>query len=488
MPPKFPSVMSWILSSVVICFQYWPLLLFVFFALCVASLRVTNVEYISHYNQHNFTCEGWKRAPEAAAGNCTRYGRNGALRCYGGISNLPAIPEQKMHRLEDIIFCGWPKHTFNPITDLQAFPKIRSLIIEYSEMREFVFDFPEMFYLQSINISWTNLSQVNARTFKRVHALRVVDLRWNKLVQLDGPLLLPRYFEELYLADNPWNCTRNFKWLLVPEKGAIVVDRDEIICMDKKYRDRHMLTVMNFKVMLRKECQTHDDLQNCTCTMHHIIPKTHIPLYTINCSNLQFRTMPSYIPANTTTVYLNDNEITDILPLRNNPYYRHVVDIHLDNNHIETIDVLEGGYWFEHFRLLSLRGNRLQKLPVYALDNALDDNLDANLLLLSGNPWQCTCIFTMRFREILMKYNEITRDAINITCTYKNSSPVRRANVLSLTREDVCKPEEEPKIYPLDMLNAVLAFLILLILSKLAYDYYYYKNFGRVPWIVMKLP
>lgn len=92
-------------------------------------------------------------------------------------------------------------------------------------------------------------------------------------MQLDGPLLLPRYFEKLYLAGkylvvcalsevfyhilisisffigNPWNCTRNFKWLLIQEKGAMVVDRDEIICMDKKYRDRHMLTVMNFKVV-----------------------------------------------------------------------------------------------------------------------------------------------------------------------------------------------------------------------------------------------
>lgn len=56
------------------------------------------------------------------------------------------------------------------------------------------------------------------------------------------------------------------------------------------------------------------------------------------------------------------SQITDVLPLRNNPHYRHVVDIHLDNNRIETIDVLEGGYWFEHFRLLSLRGNRLQKV------------------------------------------------------------------------------------------------------------------------------
>lgn len=92
-------------------------------------------------------------------------------------------------------------------------------------------------------------------------------------MQLDGPLLLPRYFEKLYLAGkypvvcafvemlchiliyissfigNPWNCTRNFKWLLIPEKGAMVVDRDEIICMDKKYRDRQMMTVMNFKVV-----------------------------------------------------------------------------------------------------------------------------------------------------------------------------------------------------------------------------------------------
>ncbi|XP_067626625.1 protein singed wings 2 isoform X2 [Eurosta solidaginis] len=456
--------------------------------LSVYNHRIVNGEYISHSYQHNFTCVDWKRAPEAAVGNCTRYGRYGALRCYGGLNNLPTIPDLKVRRLEEIIFCGWPERVFNPLTDLQPFPRIRSLTIEHSDLREIAYDFPEMLYLQTINISWTNLSQINPRTFKRVHALRVVDLRWNQLVQLDGPLLLPRYFEKLYLAGNPWNCTRNFKWLLIPEKGAFIADREEIICADKKYKERNMMTVMGYKVLLRTECQSHVDLLNCSCTMHHIIPKTHIPLYTINCSNLQFQAMPSYIPANTTTLYLNNNEISDVLPLLDNPSYQNVVDVHLDNNRISSIDVLEGGYWFEHFRLLSLRGNKLQKIPVYALDNALDDNPNANLLLLSDNPWQCTCIFTLRFREILMKYIEIMRDANNITCVYKNSKPMRRANVLALTPQDVCKPEEEPKIYPLDLLNGVLAFLIVAILSKLAWDYYYYKNYGRVPWIVMKLP
>ncbi|XP_037941448.1 protein singed wings 2-like, partial [Teleopsis dalmanni] len=450
--------------------------------------RSTNAEYISHFHQHNFSCVDWKQAPEATAGNCTRYGSYGALRCYGGMNNLPSIPEQKVRKLEEIIFCGWPENVFNPLIDLQPFPKIRTLTIEYSNFTEIIFDFPEMFYLQTINISWTNLSHISSRTFKRVHTLKVADLRWNQLIQMEGPLILPRYFEKLYLAGNPWNCTRNFKWLLLPEQGAAVVDRGELLCADRKYKDRLMLAVMHYKLLLKEECQSHPDLQNCTCIMHHIIPKSHIPLYTVNCSNLNFQRLPAYIPANTTMLFLNNNQITDVLPLRNNVNYRHVVDVHLDNNLVESIDVLEGGYWLEHFRLLSLRGNKLRKLPVYALDNALEDNANANLLLLSMNPWFCSCKFAMSFRETLIKYNSILRDSWNITCTYQQGDDLRQAKVLSITRQDVCKLNEDPKVHPLDMLNGVLASLILFILGKLAYDYYHYKYYGRVPWIVMKLP
>lgn len=50
--------------------------------------------------------------------------------------------------MEEIIFCGWPEQVFNPLIDLQPFPKIKSLTIEYSDMTHIIFDFPEMFYLQ----------------------------------------------------------------------------------------------------------------------------------------------------------------------------------------------------------------------------------------------------------------------------------------------------------------------------------------------------
>lgn len=42
--------------------------------------------------------------------------------------------------------------------------------------------------------------------------------------------------------------------------------------------------------------------------------------------------------------------------------YRSVSDIYLDYNEIETIEALEADNWLERFRILSLKGNRLQKV------------------------------------------------------------------------------------------------------------------------------
>ncbi|KAH8401246.1 hypothetical protein KR009_004024 [Drosophila setifemur] len=440
-------------------------------------------------------CHEWTTAPEAASGNCSRLTPNGLLKCYGGMNNLAALASSgKLNRQQpalEMLLCGWPMDVFNPLRELQKLPRLRSLTIEYSGFTEFKFDFPEMSHLQTINISWTNLSYISSRTFKRVHPLRVLDLRWNQLIQLDGPLILPHSFEQLYLAGNPWNCTRNFKWLLLqPEKGRLVVDRDELICTDRKYKERQMLLVMHYKLELKKQCQSHEDLMNCTCLMHHILPKTHVPLYTVNCSHLQFHRLPAFLPENTTTLAINDNMISDINPLRDNPHYRHVVDIQLENNRVSNIDDLEDTYWLQNFRLLNLRGNNLRKLHVYALDNALEDNENANLLLLSRNPWHCTCKFGSRLRELLTKYKDIVRDAWNVSCTYLLEDDQLLAKVLTLSRQEMCNVsiESGTHIHPIDWLNGVLASLILLILGKLAYDYYHYKYYGRVPWIVLKMP
>lgn len=109
-------------------------------------------------------------------------------------------------------------------------------------------------------------------------------------------------------------------------------------------------------------------------------------------------------------------------------------------------------------------------------------------LYLSKNPWRCECIFTLRFQELLRKYKTIINDATNVTCKYIEGDDNFGNSVLALKRGDVCKLPIEYRIQPIDLLNGVLATLIIFIISKLGYDYYHYRKSGRLPWIVTKMP
>lgn len=125
---------------------------------------------------------------------------------------------------------------------------------------------------------------------------------------------------------------------------------------------------------------------------------------------------------------------------------------------------------------------------MYLLHNALDRNSNAVKLFLSVNPWTCDCIFTLRFQELLQRFHLVIKDAANITCKYIEGDENFGAKVLELRRGDLCKLTKEYKIQPLDLLNGVLGSLIILVLGKLAFDYYHYRKSGRLPWIVSKLP
>lgn len=118
------------------------------------------------------------------------------------------------------------------------------------------------------------------------------------------------------------------------------------------------------------------------------------------------------------------------------------------------------------------------------MHDALQHNHHVGKLYLSENPWDCDCIFTAKLQELLMKYVNIIVDSKNITCIYEDDV----YDVLTLKRTDLCSlSEEESFIQPLDILNIMLLSLIILILSKLAYDYYNYRHHGSLPWIVTKM-
>lgn len=60
--------------------------------------------------------------------------------------------------------------------------------------------------------------------------------------------------------------------------------------------------------------------------------------------------------------------------------------------------------------------------------------------------------------------------------------------IKSLSKSCVCRAEPEKWFRPLDLINILLGLSIIFVLLKLAYDYYYFKKCGRLPWVITKLP
>lgn len=62
------------------------------------------------------------------------------------------------------------------------------------------------------------------------------------------------------------------------------------------------------------------------------------------------------------------------------------------------------------------------------------------------------------------------------------------SQIQALSRSAVCREPSEYFIQPLDLLNGILASLIVLVIGKLIYDYWSFKKTGKLPWLVSKMP
>ncbi|CAH1136099.1 unnamed protein product [Ceutorhynchus assimilis] len=315
-----------------------------------------------------------------------------------------------------------------------------------------------------------------------------------KLLNVSGNYLseFPKFsFENLtavYLSENKWNCSKSLEWSLDLNK-TVFKDLESLRCFKMPHSNKPILAIAKFRKITRETCTP-----NCTCQLIKCVTDMDSgvlePIIEVDCSFRGFTEMPSTIPPKTKILRLEGNFIDDLSPLKTNFNYRGLLDLFLDNNIISNVNILEGSYWLTHFRYFSIRGNQISELPAYAIDNALQHNSNmpnAVRLILGENPWRCDCLFAPRFKTFLQKYASQVIDIKDIRCAKDSEHPL--TPIIDLSRSSVCHSPSEYTIQEaLDLLNGILAFLIVFVLSKLAYDYYYFKKTGRLPWIVTKLP
>ncbi|KAF2897410.1 hypothetical protein ILUMI_08764 [Ignelater luminosus] len=291
------------------------------------------------------------------------------------------------------------------------------------------------------------------------------------------------------LSGNHWDCSLNLDWAL-KLNPAVVKDLEELKCFKQPYPGKPVVAIARFKHNVYINCPP-----ECECSLPDVVrdPSNFklVPIIEVNCSDRGLTELPPIIPTQTKILTLERNSIENLDPLIFNALYRGIQDLYLDSNYIDSIEELEGSYWLSHFRVLSLRNNKLTHLPTYALDNALQRNPNmpvAVRIFLGNNPWRCDCVFTPGFQEMLQKYETQIRDIDDIKCSYVEGDENSLTLISELSRSSVCRLPNEYSIRILDLLNGILATLIVLILGKLAYDYYYFKKTGKLPWIVTKMP
>ncbi|XP_035724177.1 protein singed wings 2-like isoform X1 [Vespa mandarinia] len=414
------------------------------------------------------------------------------LTCFAGIDDKWKTENETV---ENLVLCNWPNTTFDPQEVLQGFPLLRKFKIANSNLTRLMTPFPEdCQFLEKVNLTHNKLELLPVDVFANLSNLRIVDLRYNYLKEIDLKGFNVPTLSQVYLFGNPLKCTENISWILDLRNGSFaekIVDREKLRC-SVPYNGRPLVPVVEIIMTLKDECKR----TLCDCELVYVVGrggkrtlKQLMAFTSVNCSYRNLNELPEFLPANTTTLHLNGNKIKDLTPLVKNPVYKQVLDLYLDDNLVESIVQLDGSYWLDHFRLFSLRGNKLSDVPTYALENVLLQSGSVARLYLGNNPWRCDCLFTPGFQDLLIRYTNLVRDINEVKCAAVRGDENSNKQIRDLTRTEICiSSDENSLIYPLDILNIILAFLIFLIIGKLLYDYWSFKKTGKLPWIVSKIP
>lgn len=297
------------------------------------------------------------------------------------------------------------------------------------------------------------------------------------------------------LIGNKWNCSQAKinKWLAIYDPKIKLMEGKKLICSDAKFNKRSLLSVMTYKIELWKFCKDEaNDLRNCSCHVSFLRydeqSLSFKPVSSVNCSSKGFYNFPRQLPPYTNALHIDNNHISSLDALCfKNTTYTSVHDIYLDHNRISDAMVLDNCAWFEQFRVLNLRGNLLEKIPVFGFFNSFEKSHHALKLYLSENPWHCSCTFAPRLLKLIQKYNKLVIDQKEIKCNNVKNDPELNGRIIAeITLLDVCKINNNLNNY--EIASVIFSVLIVIVAVNFLIDYYRYKNYGKLPWIVLNTP
>ncbi|XP_067123973.1 platelet glycoprotein V-like [Centruroides vittatus] len=329
--------------------------------------------------------------------------------------------------------------------------------------------FVNLKHLHELDLSYNNLMELSPQWLRPLTNLQAISIAYNKLTTIRKEVFENDKLNKINLIGNLWNCNENMYWLylFIEENKGKFEDLSSVLCQESKYGLNE--TIMNILEIVHLEKQINNtELCNfCNCSLNQ-----DRRFVAVDCSNRNLTALPELLPIKTRQVALNNNQITSLTIKDSASHWEYVRFLYLSNNHISSLLSLQDFKFHKNLIELNLSNNKLKEVPIYLLDK-----LTKLEISLGGNPWKCDCN-TVRFKTWLQDNYQMVVDIGDIRCAPGDLSHSNSV-IYYLQKSDLC-PQERFIDY-LDILNVVMGILIVVIISKVTYDYWRQKRTGKLP-------
>ncbi|KAF6204015.1 hypothetical protein GE061_002354 [Apolygus lucorum] len=353
--------------------------------------------------------------------------------------------------------------------------------------------------LKCINFSSNSLLSIYSDSFTNLPGLLTLDLSNNNLTQLPNfPSIKNKNFT-LDISRNiqlPCQNLQDNILTMEPFTNLHLEHENETACTasPKKLGWFNSTFLMPWSQMVtrrivsaEKDCPSGPKYQ-CSCRLlgsdYTMSEKGITYAYTVqvDCAGRQLTELPKTLPPNTIDLNVSNNSISSLERLVNDSSYSNLKDFFADNNKIDNIKCLEGSNFLYEFRSFNLSGNKIKSIPTYLFSNVFDDRWDSRHVTLGGNPINCDCNTAQSLKGWLLSKREYIIDYADVYCDKEELG-----RVIYLDMNKVCIYHKDWTDYIYYIIAGEILLLILLI-SKVSYDYWVFKTSGYLPWPASKMP
>jgi len=347
--------------------------------------------------------------------------------------------------------------------------------------------------LSCVNLS-TNaiLNEIDPKAFASLSKLTFLDLSNNNLTKLPNiATRLPNLTLDIS-GNSHMSCVSLKEFMTSFKNTSTHLDFNNYnnsFCLSAKsfhwFNSTEVVPLMQLELILRLEEDCSKVVPKCHCSPKRLdMVPGRPPTFTvrIDCCGLNLTELPEKLLPNTVVLNVSNNNITSLGRLSDGDTYQDVREFYADNNKIDSILPLEGSRFIEEFTVLSLRDNLLKSIPIYILSYTFDRNGgDLRFVNLAGNKLHCDCSTAQTFKMWLVTNKAHITDYEHILCEQDLEK------VIYLDQNKVCIYRKDWTDYIYYIIAGEVLLLILLV-SKVTYDYWVFKTSGYLPWPASKMP